>query len=113
MEVEFSGDAKQMEESNKKVTGFTIKQIETDKGSDFSIEGIGQITNGKFTVLCITALLSVLDEYSDDDRDYFVDRINKILSKYSFSDFAEMYSLYDALGLFNIFNKNDDDAVKN
>ena len=102
-----------MEESSKKVTGFTIKQIETDKGSDFSIEGIGQITNGKFTVLCITALLSVLDEYSDDDRDYFVDRINKILSKYSFSDFAEMYSLYDALGLFNIFNKNDDDAVKN
>ena len=113
MEVEFSGDAKQMEESNKKVTGFTIKQIETDKGSDFSIEGIGQITNGKFTVLCITALLSVLDEYSDDDRDYFVDRINKILSKYSFSDFAEMYSLYDALGLFNIFNKNDDDTIKN
>ena len=113
MEVEFSGDAKQMEESNKKVTGFTIKQIETDKGSDFSIEGIGQITNGKFTVLCITALLSVLDEYSDDDRDYFVDRINRILSKYSFSDFAEMYSLYDALGLFNIFDKNDDDTIKN
>ena len=102
-----------MEESNKKVTGFTIKQIETDKGSDFSIEGIGQITNGKFTVLCITALLSVLDEYSDDERDYFVDRIDKILSKYSFSDFAEMYSLYDALGLFNIFDKNDDDTIKN
>lgn len=102
-----------MEESNKKVTGFTIKQIETDKGCDFSIEGIGQITNGKFVVLCITALLSVLDEYSDDERDYFIDRIDKILSKYSFSDFAEMYSLYDALGLFNIFNKNDDDAVKN
>lgn len=101
-----------MEESSKKVTGFTIKQIDTDRGIDFSIEGIGQITNGKFTVLCITALLSVLDEYSDDDRDYFVDRINKILSKYSFSDFAEMYSLYDALGLFNIFDKNDD-TIKN
>lgn len=113
MEVEFSGDANNMEESNKKVTGFTIKQIETDRGIDFSIEGIGQITNGKFTVLCITALLSVLDEYSDDDRDYFVDRINKILSKYSFSDFAEMYSLYDLLGLFNIFYKNDDDTIKN
>jgi hypothetical protein len=102
-----------MEESNKKVTGFTIKQIETDRGIDFSIEGIGQITNGKFTVLCITALLSVLDEYSDGDRDYFVDRINKILSKYSCSDFAEMYSLYDALGLLNVFDKNDDDTTKN
>ncbi len=66
MEVEFSGDAKQMEESNEKVTGFTIKQIDTDRGIDFSIEGIGQITNGKFVVLCITALLSVLDEYSED-----------------------------------------------
>lgn len=102
-----------MEESNKKVTGFTIKQIETDRGIDFSIEGIGQITNGKFVVLCITALLSVLDEYSDDERDFFVNGINKLLSKYSFSDFAEMYSLYDALGLFNIFDKNDDDTIKN
>jgi hypothetical protein len=54
----------------------------------------------------------VLDEYRDDDRDYFVDRINKILSKYSCSDFAEMYSLYDALGLLNIFDKNDDDTIK-
>lgn len=102
-----------MEELNDKVTGFTIKQIDNDRGIDFSIEGIGQITNGKFVVLCITALLSVLDEYSDDERDFFVSGINKLLSKYSFKDFAEMYSLYDALGLFNIFDKNDDDTIKN
>lgn len=75
----------------------------SNRGIDFSIEGIGQITNGKFTVLCITALLSVLDEYSDDERDYFVDRIDKILSKYSFNDFVEMYSIFD---------KNDD-TIKN
>ena len=102
-----------MEESNEKVTGFTIKQIDTDRGIDFSIEGIGEITNGKFVVLCITALLSVLDEYSDDEKDFIVHSINKIISKYSFNDFTNMYCFADALGLYNNFNKNDDDTIKN
>lgn len=113
MEVEFSGDAKQMEESNEKVTGFTIKQIDTDRGIDFSIEGIGQITNGKFVVLCIVALLSVLDEYSDDEKDFILHGINKSLSSYSFNEFTKMYCFADALGLFNSLNKNDDDTIKN
>ena len=91
---------------NDKVTGFTIKQIDTEDGIDFSIEGIGQITNGKFMVLSIVALLSVLDSYSDDDeRDFLLHGINKLLSDYSLDDFAELYCFADALGLFN-----DDDA---
>ena len=113
MEVEFSGDAKQMVESNKKVTGFTIKQIDTDRGIDFSIEGIGQITNGKFVVLCITALLSVLDEYSDDEKDFILNGINKSLSSYSFNEFTKMYCFADELGLLKNFDKNDNDTIKN
>lgn len=95
---------------NDKVTGFTIKQIDTDDGIDFSIEGIGQITNGKFMVLSIVALLSVLDSYSDDERDFLVHGINKILSDYDLNDFAELYCFADALGLFN---DDNDDEIQN
>lgn len=95
---------------NDKVTGFTIKQIDADDGIDFSIEGIGQITNGKFMVLSIVALLSVLDSYSDDERDFLVHGINKILSDYDLNDFAELYCFADALGLFN---DDNDDEIQN